>query len=492
MKMMIKKIEGTSGMEERLREKIEKRAKSLVAMGLVARNGKRFKVHSPSLRGKQNFYEVWKDGNGQIKCNCVEYEEFVIDNPKFRCEHILAVKYFLDSEEAKNQEGEKCLERNLASEVQQTSESLETDRIETDEGLQTDEDFKADSLETKEIAKAETFNISEVSEPTGNSFGELANQKTEAVSIKNTNKQTENSVKGDEVMKKSVQKSKNQSNLTPDFEEKNQVIPEQENFSPGNLQISGEDSKTESQKTDKNLEADEGFVAQKETATVKAGNVIKADFSRVLRKLREQVDPNLVKQKEGWRDSQGNAHYVDYVEWHTVADILDEKAPNWSHSIREIRQIGNIVTVTVAITIDGVTREGIGTGAADSEMGIKKAEHDALKRAAVKFGVARDLYKKESEVIEREGAVTKNPRSVEFPVDPIAKSAGDLPTSKQFGLIRILGREIGIDVEKECQEILGCNLNEISKRAASAFINYLQELQRKQSEQETQSLREAV
>ena len=64
-----------------------------------------------------------------------------------------------------------------------------------------------------------------------------------------------------------------------------------------------------------------------------------------------------------------------------------------------------IVTVTVAITIDGITREGLGTGYADSEMGIKKAEHDALKRAAVKFGIARELYKKESDTIEREGAV---------------------------------------------------------------------------------------
>jgi hypothetical protein len=116
-------------------------------------------------------------------------------------------------------------------------------------------------------------------------------------------------------------------------------------------------------------------------------------------------------------------------------------------------------------------------------MGIKKAEHDALKRAAVKFGVARDLYKKESEVIEKEGSIAKESR-IEFPINPLAKSASDLPTSKQFGLIRVLGREIGIDVEKKCQEVLGCNLNEISKHAASVFINYLQDLQRKQSEQE--------
>ena len=51
--------------------------------------------------------------------------------------------------------------------------------------------------------------------------------------------------------------------------------------------------------------------------------------------------------------------------------------------VKDIRQIGDIITVTVAITIDGVTREGVGTGIAESEMGIKKAEHDALKRAGL-------------------------------------------------------------------------------------------------------------
>jgi hypothetical protein len=118
------------------------------------------------------------------------------------------------------------------------------------------------------------------------------------------------------------------------------------------------------------------------------------EFSATLRELKKHVDPNLVKQREGWRDRNGNVQMVDYVEWHTVADILDEAAPNWAHTVKDIRQIGDLMTVTVAITIDGVTREGIGTGLAQSEVGIKKAEHDALKRAAVKFGIARELYKK--------------------------------------------------------------------------------------------------
>lgn len=204
------------------------------------------------------------------------------------------------------------------------------------------------------------------------------------------------------------------------------------------------------------------------------------DFAATLKELRRHVDPKLVKQREGWRDRQGNVQMVDYVEWHTVADLLDDAAPGWSQSIKDIREIGEILTVTVAITIDGVTREGVGTGAAGSEMGIKKAEHDALKRAAVKFGVARDLYKKESEHIERAGS-SGNERGFDInnlPQHPVARSLTDLTTSKQLGMIKAIARELGIDADEECQAHLECRTDELSKKAASWFIQYLQELQK--------------
>ncbi|MEP7212139.1 MAG: Rad52/Rad22 family DNA repair protein [Acidobacteriota bacterium] len=205
------------------------------------------------------------------------------------------------------------------------------------------------------------------------------------------------------------------------------------------------------------------------------GNVL--DFSTTLKELRKNVDPKLVKQREGWRDRNGHVQMVDYVEWHTVADILDEKAPDWSHAVKDIRQVGDIMTVTVAITIDGITREGIGTGLAQNEMGIKKAEHDALKRAAVKFGIARDLYRKESDVIEREGT-PGNSSDDDFPTDPVAKSLGDLVTAKQLGMIRAIAREISINPDEECTSVMNCTTDELSKRAASQFIQHLQDMQK--------------
>lgn len=202
------------------------------------------------------------------------------------------------------------------------------------------------------------------------------------------------------------------------------------------------------------------------------------EFSATLRELRKHVEPHLVKQREGWRDSNGNVQFVDYVEWHTVADILDETAASWSHTVKDIRQIGDIMTVVVAITIDGVTREGIGTGLAQSEMGIKKAEHDALKRAAVKFGIARELYKKESEAIEREGSPSPNGNGDGFPSEPVARSLGELVTARQLGMIRAIARELNIDPDEECNSVMHCGTDELTKRAASSLIQHLQDMQR--------------
>ena len=202
-------------------------------------------------------------------------------------------------------------------------------------------------------------------------------------------------------------------------------------------------------------------------------------FANLLRTLRQPIDSRLIKTREGWTDRQGNTHWVEYIEWHTAADILDRVAPDWSHAVRNITQIGDMVAVTASITIDGVTREGVGTGPADTETGIKKAEHDALKRAAVKFGIARELYRRESDVIEENGGISPS-----IARDPRPKTLGDLVTPKQLWMIRNLGREIGCNVEQECQSLLQCNLEEISKRAASSFIDYLKRLQQENQPEE--------
>jgi hypothetical protein len=200
-------------------------------------------------------------------------------------------------------------------------------------------------------------------------------------------------------------------------------------------------------------------------------------FESAMTALHRAVDPKLIKQREGWRDRNGNVTMVDYIEWHTAADMLDDADPTWQHTVKDIREIGDLCVVTVAITIGGVSREGIGTGNVHNEMGIKKAEHDALKRAAVKFGVGRELYKKETEEIELGGdaaLATDNG----FPAEPCARNLGELITQKQLGMVRALARELRIDADEECHSVMSCRTDELSKTAASSLIKHLQEMQR--------------
>lgn len=188
-----------------------------------------------------------------------------------------------------------------------------------------------------------------------------------------------------------------------------------------------------------------------------------SSFEEVLEYLKQPLPEDVIKQRVGWTDRRGREHEVDYVEWHVVADILDEAAPRWSHAVKNITQIGGLVAVTASITIDGVTREGIGTGEAIDEKGIKKAEHDALKRAAVKFGLARELYRKDGE-----GSETA-PRNE----DPVARTLSDLVTPKQLVAIRAIAAASGVDAEKRSLELYNCRPEELTKKAASALIDEL-------------------
>jgi hypothetical protein len=399
--------------EKNTTEKREKRAKSIAAMGLVNREGDKFSVSTPSLRGRQSVYDVWRDAEGKIRCNCLEFEESSVNDSGFRCEHILAVKYALV---AKNTEPvTKQPVNQVKTEIEVKSHQVSTDKSTTES-----RESKRGEQKTEEVSADVSTN------------GQVETSEAKPTQLANT--------QGDKKMK-------------------------QETLKQDPITDNSHDTKVET-----------------------ANNVL--TFTSTLKELRKNVEPHLVKQREGWRDRNGNTHYVDYVEWHTVADILDETAPNWSHTIRDIKQIGDIFTVTVAITIDGVTREGIGTGSAESELGIKKAEHDALKRAAVKFGIARELYKKESDVIEREGAVAPQTDGG-FPVNPIARSLSDLVTAKQLGMIRAIAREIGIDADEESNNAMQCKTDELSKKAASSFIQHLQDMQKGQQSENVAPMRRA-
>ena len=391
----------------------DKRAQGIAAMGLVTREGDRFQVATPSLRGRTAKYEVWRDEAGRVRCSCLEYEEQASDDATFRCEHILAVKHSL-------------LAKNSEAVTRQQPQTSVAATVETAPAPNTNTVDASEKRETPKPAKAET----------------------------------------------KATRSEREQNETEEAKETAEMVAPASNVRSLAKHINTEEQEM-NKRQDKIAIAQAAENEEMALSAEPVAPVMPLAFTNTLRALKQQVDPHVIKTREGWRDRNGNTHMVEYVEWHTVADILDRVAPTWEHAVRNVVQIGDMVAVTAAITIDGVTREGVGTGTAESEMGIKKAEHDALKRAAVKFGIARELYQRESEVIEKEGTAPQS----EFPRDPLAKSMADLVTPKQLGMIRALAREAGVEVEEECQSVLRCKTDELSKRAASSFIDHLKGLQ---------------
>lgn len=312
------------------------RAKAIAAMGLVERDYDAFNVVSPGL--KKETYRIWRDEESHVRCNCPEFEDQIGRDTRFRCEHIIAVKFHLNP---------------------------------PDEGQGSDGAF----LDQEEQVIMTDGNVPEI--------------------------------------------------LTISREVESEVSP---------------------------------------------------SFARVLDSLSRAVPRDKIKHRIGWKDGSGRGHEVDYVEWHTVADLLDQICPEWSHQVKHIQQIGDMVAITASISIQGVTRQGVGTGSAYDEKGIKKAEHDALKRAAVKFGIARDLYRKEDEMNTMNDGDEISTGQKSFPSEPVAKTMADLVTPKQLVAIRAIAHAQRVNSEVECVKLMGCRPEELTRRAASAFIDHLKSI----------------
>ena len=398
----------------------DKRAQGIAAMGLVNREGDRFRVTTPSLRGRRSSYEVWRDEAGKVRCSCLEFEEQSASDAFYRCEHILAVKHAL---------------LNKSSEAV-TKQQPATKPAAPPRGA-AQEDVKAETPDTNDNAS------------------EKRDEAAVAATLRGAPRKSPRFAREqDEQPEPSAAPQVAEVSATEGADAETPVRSLAEHTSEKEQE---EMTRKQATANEPEAEQEQDFITAEEYAA-QGGQVVPLAFTNTLRVLRQPVDPKLIKTREGWTDRNGNKHMVEYVEWHAVADILDRVAPTWSHSVRGIVQIGDMVAVTAAISIDGVTREGVGTGTADNETGIKKAEHDALKRAAIKFGIARELYQRESDVIEQTGA---GPQSGDFPRDPLAKSMADLVTPKQLGMIRALAREAGVDAEEESQAQMRCRTEEL-------------------------------
>src|SRR5688572_8475928 len=118
------------------------------------------------------------------------------------------------------------------------------------------------------------------------------------------------------------------------------------------------------------------------------------------------------------RDGKYVARFVAYIEANTVRERLDEVVPGeWDLTLELLPAVSVLddaaepatCSFKARLQILGVIREDIGTG-----KDYKQAATDAFKRAAVRFGIAHELYSYEQNWVEVDGD-GKYARPVEDP-----------------------------------------------------------------------------
>ena len=126
-------------------------------------------------------------------------------------------------------------------------------------------------------------------------------------------------------------------------------------------------------------------------------------LTEILTQLQQPIPPDLISKKDTFSKGKKTGQ-VDYVAWFDLCDILDNRAGagNWSWSVQEMLQIGNRLHLTGVLTIIGEDRNLVmmATGAEDIDCSSygdpsSNAEAMALRRCCAKFGLGRDLWRKD-------------------------------------------------------------------------------------------------
>lgn len=123
-----------------------------------------------------------------------------------------------------------------------------------------------------------------------------------------------------------------------------------------------------------------------------------ARMREILSKLRVDIPKNLVKQKKM------GGQIIDYIDWPTAMDILDEVAPTAVVQVTNQMIVGNYLMITVTVTIDHVSRSNVGSEKINHESFGDTATNafaQALKRTLAMFGIGRFLYLKDEDSLDK-------------------------------------------------------------------------------------------
>src|SRR5678815_2008606 len=125
------------------------------------------------------------------------------------------------------------------------------------------------------------------------------------------------------------------------------------------------------------------------------------------------------------RDGKFLARFVAYVEANTVRERLDSVVPGeWDLTLTPLPQLAGepdgelTCSFKARLQVLGVVREDVGTG-----RDYKQAATDAFKRAAVRFGIAHELYAYEQNWVQMDGD-GKYAKPIEDPAVTYARRYG--------------------------------------------------------------------
>ena len=169
------------------------------------------------------------------------------------------------------------------------------------------------------------------------------------------------------------------------------------------------------------------------------------------------------------------------MELLTPSDRENDKRAKGIVSLGNVTQIEEGFTVTMPGFKDQqqsfvVCRDGAGTPCCNcSEFDQQHNQNEDDSYRCVHMMAVR-YFLQQPAPAEQPARAPEQPKQPGMPRDPLAKSMADLVTPKQIGMMKALAREAGVNHETECQNVLRCTPEELSKKGASSFIDHLKNL----------------
>jgi len=159
-------------------------------------------------------------------------------------------------------------------------------------------------------------------------------------------------------------------------------------------------------------------------------NILKMTNYEILRK---PIQPNEIE----WRVQSakgGKTTIVPYIQSRAVMNRFDDAfgPEGWQDTYREWKGKGVMCTLSVKTDDGWISKED---GADDTAIeSTKGGISDALKRAAVKWGMGRDLY--EYPLVQIEGEMRFVPREIRGRLDQMTTMINDGQFTQQYVLIK--------------------------------------------------------